>query len=342
MVGAGVGGLSTAVGLRRAGWTVRVLERWPAVVGSGAALGLWPEASRGLESLGLTDLVAESVPVNGAAVYRSDGRALLHVPDGSRRIPAVRLISRRRLMELLVGLAADVDVRTGVAADAATLHAALDEADVLIGADGLRSDVRRVFFGERTTPRYSGLVAWRGAVDFASGQYGETWGDGTLFGNTPMAGGRTNFYAALRTSPDDNRGLAGLRSYFARWRSPIPEILAAAREDELLRNPVYDLHPPLRSLVAGRVALVGDAAHAMTPHLGRGACEAILDATSLVEQLVTSPDVEAALARYDAARRRAGQRIAARSRRTGRITHATGVGAALRNGMLRGAGLLAR
>src|SRR6185437_17180776 len=101
VVGAGIGGLCTAIGLRRAGWAVHVLERWPEVVGIGAALGVWPEARRGLEQVGLADAFArESVPVAAAAVYRSDGAALLRMPANSKRIPPVRLISRRRLMEL--------------------------------------------------------------------------------------------------------------------------------------------------------------------------------------------------------------------------------------------------
>jgi 2-polyprenyl-6-methoxyphenol hydroxylase-like FAD-dependent oxidoreductase len=245
-------------------------------------------------------------------------------------------------MDLLVEHSADTEIRTAVAADGPLLREALGDTDVLIGADGLRSDVRTTFFAERTRPRYSGLVGWRGVVDFESGGYGETWGDGALFGNTPIEAGRTNFYAAVRAPEDDRAGAAELRKRFAGWRTPIPQILDAVHDDELLHNPIYDLHPPLGSFVSDRVALLGDAAHAMTPHAGRGACEAMLDARALVRHLTKDVDVATALRHYDRDRRRPAQRSAARSWRLGRVAHARGASAALRNAAARAAGLLVR
>jgi 2-polyprenyl-6-methoxyphenol hydroxylase-like FAD-dependent oxidoreductase len=324
VVGAGVGGLSAAIGLRGAGWSVTVWERWPRVVGVGAALAVWPDARAGLAAIGLAEEFDRlSVPMSDLAFYRRDGRRLLRLPADSPRSPDVHLISRRALMDLLMARAADIDVDTDITADDAALRAQLAEVDLVIGADGLRSTVRRAFFGDRTAPRYSGLVGYRGAVEFESGSYGETWGDGALFGNTPLEPGRTNFYAAFRAEPTDDEGLDGLRARYRDWRAPIPAILAAAREADLLRNPIYDLHPRLPSFVTRRVALLGDAAHAMTPHLGRGACEAISDAASLVRLLGTAgDDVAGALRRYDEERRRPAQRIAARSRQVGRVSHA--------------------
>ncbi|HEU5266162.1 MAG TPA: FAD-dependent monooxygenase [Jatrophihabitans sp.] len=344
VVGAGIGGLCTAIGLRRAGWTVRVLERWPEVVGIGAALGVWPEASRGLARVGLADaFAAASVPVAAAAVYRRDGGVLLRIPDDSPRIPPVRLISRRRLMDLLLEQAGGIEIRTGVAAAEPELRAALADTDVLIGADGLRSGVRAAFFRqERCGPRYSGLIGWRGYVDFESGGYGETWADGAIFGNTPMAPGKTNFYAALRAPEDGVATFTELRGRYAGWRGPIPRILTAASEDDVLRNPIYDLHPPLRSFVTDRVALLGDAAHAMTPHLGRGACEAISDADSLVARLTEAAQVATALRAYDRQRRKPAQRIARRSWQMMRVSHARGAPARVRDTLVRGAGLVVR
>ncbi len=214
---------------------------------------------------------------------------------------------------------------------------------MLIGADGLRSSVRTTFFPAiDTKPRYSGLIGWRGSVDFESGAYGETWGAGSLFGNTPMEPGRTNFYASVRAPADDPAPFADLRVQFAGWRDPILRILDAADPAAALRNPIHDLHPPLRSFVTERVALLGDAAHAMTPHIGRGACEAITDAASLVARLTEYDDVAAALQAYDRDRRRPAQQIARRSWQTMRISQARGPGAAVRNGLVRAAGVFVR
>lgn len=355
IVGAGVGGLITGIGLHQAGWSVTVLERWPEVVGLGSALGIWAGAQEGLARLGLREgFRANSAPAAGGAIYTSDGRRLLGFPDGSPRMPNVRLISRRRLMQMLLDKAGDMEIQTGVRADESTLRTALAEADVLIGADGLRSRVRTTFLPSPARPHYTGVVGWRGEVGFESGAYGETWGAGMIFGNTPVETDRTNFYAAMRVpeaqlprydDPVDGFtapgvGFAELRERYAGWRDPIGRILAEANPDDVLRHPIYDLTPDLPTFVNGKVAVLGDAAHAMTPHLGRGACEAILDAASLVAHLTTADDVPTALRGYDGERRPEAQKVAARSRRMMAVAQADGTTARLRNLLVRGAGLI--
>lgn len=311
VVGAGIGGLCTAVGLRKSGWSVTVLERWPEVVGVGAALGLWPEGQEALRLIGLGDgFDRYAVAPASAALYDVSGRELVHLDPHHKRIPDVRLISRVTLMKLLVEAADGIEIRTGVDADRALLEA--EHPDVVIGADGLRSAVRTAYFGTATRPRYTGMAAWRGSVDFEAPLMGETWGNGMLFGHTPIEPGRTNFYAALPSPEREPVTFSHVQGVMAHWRPPVPEILDRAQPDDIFRNLIYDLHPALRSYVAGPVALLGDAAHAMAPNLGRGACEAILDAAALVRHLA-GPSVPDALQAYDRERRRPSQRIARRS-----------------------------
>ncbi len=311
VVGAGIGGLCAAVGLRDAGWSVTVLERWPEVVGLGAALALWPEGQEALRTLGLGDgFEAHAVAPASAALYDSSGRELVHLDPHHKRIPDVRLISRVTLMKLLVDAADGIEIRTGVDADRDLLDA--EHPDVVVGADGLHSAVRAAYFSGNTRPRYTGMAAWRGIVDFEAPLMGETWGDGMLFGHTPIEPGRTNFYAALPSSQSDPVSFAHVQDVMASWRPPIPEILDRALPDDTFRNLIYDLHPPLTSYATGSVALLGDAAHAMAPNLGRGACEAILDAAALTRHLA-GPTVTDALRAYDRERRRPSQRIARRS-----------------------------
>jgi 2-polyprenyl-6-methoxyphenol hydroxylase-like FAD-dependent oxidoreductase len=105
---------------------------------------------------------------------------------------------------------------------------------------------------------------------------------------------------------------------FGGWHEPIPALLAAAEEHSVLRHDIYDL-PPLESFTAGRVALVGDAAHAMTPDMGQGANQALEDAVTLAELLDTYGDIGQGLAAYDRIRRPRTQMVCRRSRRIGAV-----------------------
>ena len=120
---------------------------------------------------------------------------------------------------------------------------------------------------------------------------------------------------------------------FSHWRDPIPQVLEKTDAGEVLRHPIQDLQPHLKSYVLGNAALVGDAAHAMSPSLGRGGCEAILDALELVSQVSSTNDTAGALQAYDRVRRRATQRIVVRARWALRFS--TLRYTAVRNGLLR-------
>lgn len=327
VVGAGVGGLSAAVGLARAGWSVTVLERWPEVVGTGAALGLWPEAQTALAELGLGPaLDAVAVPYLGAALRDPTGRRLTPLPLARIRRRTGRdvvLTSRVTLVRLLLeaATAAGVAVRTGTAiTDPDGLAAGHD---VVVGADGLRSAVREAYFPGAAAPRDAGFTAWRGSVAGETGAYGETWGAGRVFGLTPMEPGRTNWYAAVRGEQpraDAATALRDLRDGYAGWADPIPAVLAATDPASLLQHRVFDLAPALPSYVSGNAVLLGDAAHAMTPMLGQGACQAVVDGVALAGELRDADDVATGLRRYDARRRPVTQRLVTASARAARVS----------------------
>ncbi|PZG04405.1 hypothetical protein C1I95_33275 [Micromonospora craterilacus] len=112
--------------------------------------------------------------------------------------------------------------------------------------------------------------------------------------------------------------LAALRRWFGDWHDPLPAVLGRIDPVGLLHHDVHFL-PPLPTYVQGRRVLLGDAAHAMTPDLGQGACQALIDAVALSDALAAAPDVSSALARYDGLRRRPTQRMAAMAVRAGRL-----------------------
>ncbi|GAA3254600.1 FAD-dependent oxidoreductase [Nonomuraea helvata] len=319
VVGAGVGGLATAIGLRRAGWHVTILERRAELERYGTAFGIHPTAQAALDRLGVGDAFrARALPYRDGRIRTPDGKVMARLPLERIERRAGRpelLISRPYLLDALLG-ALDVPVRYGEnVSDAAAL---VEGPDLVVGADGINSAVRTAAFGTRSGVRQVGTVTWIGIADFETGVYGETWGRGRFFGMTPIEPGRTNWYAA---APEATTA-AGLRDRFAGWHEPIPRVLAETDPASWIRYEMRHLFPALPTFVrGGRVALVGDAAHAMTPNLGRGACTAILDAEALTRAIARygRAGLPSALRAYDTERRRSAQRVAFGSRTLHRL-----------------------
>lgn len=308
VVGAGIGGLASAVGLRRAGWDVTVLERTARLGEVGAGLSLWSNALSASQWLELAEPIrARGTMTDGGGLRTSSGRWLLRSPAVQpREKPPVSLLMVHRAdlhRELLAGLAEDV-VRTGgtvtgleigSAQAPATVAYADDagehqlDAEVVVGADGLRSPVRQRLWPDTPPPAYTGMTAWRGVTDepFQLTEGSQSWGRGESVGLTTLIDGRVHWYATTQLSagthfPDDHS--EALRR-FGGWHHPIADVITATRPRAVLRHDLYALPRPLPRFSQGRVALLGDAAHAMTPHLGPGACMALEEAVVLAAEL---------------------------------------------------------
>ncbi len=323
IAGGGIGGLACALALTRHGWDVEVLERAPAFAEVGAGLSLWPNGLRALDALGVGEQVRERALLSGEAGIRdSSGRWLSRTDTAAleRRFGPVAMIHRADLLEVLRAavpedsLRHDVTVRHVSPGGTVAHSAGESRADLIVGADGIRSAVRASVWPDAPAPRYAGYTAWRMVtppvqVDGIS----ESWGAGARFGYAPLPDGRVYCFAVANAREGDpGQGLAGLRRRFSGWHRPIPALLDAAAQDALLHDDLYEL-PPLRAYTAGKVVLAGDAAHAMTPNLGQGACQALEDAVVLA----TCLDGPGGLAAYDRARRRRTQMITLRSHRIG-------------------------
>ncbi|MEV1006184.1 FAD-dependent monooxygenase [Streptomyces sp. NPDC049881] len=335
VVGGGIGGLAAGIALTRGGWEVKVLERAAAFGEVGAGLSLWPNGLRALDALGVGNRVREqALAETQAGIRNKSGRWLARTDSRelARRFGPVVMIHRARLSEILRAalppgtLFADTEViRAGLVGRQVEVEhgAGVLRADLLVAADGIGSTVRRSLWPQAPAPRYAGCTAWRLVVD--TGRRvpagGVSWGRGEGAGMAPLPDGRTYFFC-VADAPEGQRSpgneLAELRRRFGHWHDPIPRLLAAADEETVLRHDIFAL-PPLATFVTGRAALLGDAAHAMTPNLGQGANQALEDAVTLAACLDAHTGVESALAAYDRYRRPRTQWIARRSQRIGSV-----------------------
>jgi len=199
-----------------------------------------------------------------------------------------------------------------------------ERGDFLVGADGLHSRVRAQLFGQRV-PRYAGYTAWRGVAEAGEGRFPEgvalnLWGRGSEFGLVGIGRGRYYWFATKNAPEGEAESAAGRKrevlELLADWYKPAREAVEATAESKILRNDIYD-RDPLPSWGEGRVTLLGDAAHPMTPNLGQGACQAIEDAVVLARCL--GGEIPASLRRYEERRIGRTAAVVRGSRLSGRV-----------------------
>ncbi|HWD81366.1 MAG TPA: FAD-dependent monooxygenase [Kribbella sp.] len=326
VVGGGIGGLAAAIGLRRAGWSVRILERSPALREVGAGWSQAPNAMRAFDALGVGDQVREcSVPSQAGGNLRTpSGRYLLRFDPGrdtplwANHRAELQQVLVRNLPDSCLQLGAEVvDVAEGynpVISYKTSRGTRYEIADLVIGADGIHSTIRRLLW-PAAEPVFQQVVCWRGVTTAGAAPTVagfQTWGRGERFGAHPLPGNRVFWFHTSREHRPGRRyddDLAEVRRRVLDWHEPIPALLDATPPGTVLRHDIFDLDP-LPTYVRGRVALLGDAAHAMTPFLAQGACQAVEDAVVLAGELGPGTDVAEGLIRYDAARRPRSQKIA--------------------------------
>ncbi|MEW9532153.1 FAD-dependent monooxygenase [Microbispora sp. NPDC049125] len=349
VIGAGIGGLTAGVALEAKGWEVTVLEQAASVEPVGAGLAVAPNALKALDVIGAGDDVRKLSAIQGdAGIRRASGRWLSRTSAEAATArygdPTVLLL-RSTLVDILAGRLSPGALRVNTRAEAAdpgtgrvTTAEGTLEGDLVVAADGIRSAVRKALFPGHPDPVYAGVTSWR-LVAPAPGPLSasETWGPGLVFGVMPLAGGQVYCYATA-TVPAGERAASEkdeLIRLFGGWHEPIPALLASADPAAVLRHDINCLDEPLPAFHQGRIALLGDAAHAMTPNLGQGACQAIEDAVVLAEVAGTP----GGLAAYSAARTARTRPIVRRSRAIGRLTRwRNPVAVAARDGLMAAAG----
>lgn len=338
IIGAGIGGLATALALQQAGLEVQIFERTKEIRGSGSGLTLWANAVRVLQELGLGDLVhqlARQPEPTRAGFYTMRGKQLVQLSPqaveeqcGGPTIAIHRAQLEAVLQERLAPGTLVLDrqlidfEQDTIGVTACFAQSKQVRGSLLIGADGIHSRVRQLLFPQSQL-RYAGYTAWRGiATGVTPPLMGELWGCGRRFGIVPLTEERVYWYATCNTPENAAERREGrqkeLLDLFEGWHPVVSTLINATEVSAILRNNIFDLQP-LTSWSKGRITLLGDAAHAMTPNLGQGACQALEDALILARTLRQVHSLENALDVYQQKRLARANMVVVNSHRMGLV-----------------------
>ena len=334
VVGGGIGGLTTAVALRKAGCDVQVLERAEDISAVGAGIVVQTNAMIALQEIGVADdISAAGVHIRSGRISSWSGSLLMELDSPDTLVLGVA-IHRDDLQRILYEHAGHESVRTR--SPVASYRLAEDRVvavlesgdevsgDLLVGADGIHSTVRAQHLGDGP-PRYSGYTCWRGitphAEQFERGQVFEIWGVGKRFGGVHVDE-RLYWFAPVNAAAggrdDPGQVKAALLDLFGDWPEQVRITIDQTPESAIIRNDIIDRRFR-REWGRGRMTLLGDAAHPMTPDMGQGACQAIEDAVVLGRCITETDDPVEALRRYERLRVGRTRRLVDRSRMFGKI-----------------------
>ena len=316
VIGAGIGGLTAAVALHQRDIEVEVYEQSPQIAEIGAGVSLSPNAIKAFRALGLEAPIAaigfksDNQLVRawdtGDVISRVFRKGVYEKEFGAPYLSAHRAdlvdVLRRQLPDSVFHLGARcVGVETGgTGARARFADGAAIQADLIVGADGIRSVVRQSMFG-KDVPRFTGSVCWRGLVPLDAFPAGLISTDLTLYMGPRshvihfmVRGGKlVNFVAHVETdawteeSWTQECDRSEVMDTFAGWHAPLQQLLGSS--ERYYKWALYD-RDPLDRWSKGRVTLLGDSAHAMLPHIGQGACMAIEDGYMLADLIAQIPD----------------------------------------------------
>ncbi len=307
IVGAGIAGLALARALLQRGITAEVVERVSEWEASGAGLYLPGNAVRALRELGIGSAVAQRAnPIKRQRLLDHRGRLLADIDvdmlwDG---VGGCIAIHRAALHEALLEGTADVHIRLGVSVtgleDGEAPRVSFSDGstgtyDLVVGADGVHSTIRSLALGGAPATNV-GQASWRFIADDVAGitDWTVLLGRGRAFLTVSLGGGVVYCYADVSTSDPAGSASEDWRARFADFAEPVPGLLDRAADAYFA--PIEEVAPP--AWTAGRVVLVGDAAHASSPNMAQGAAMAVEDALVLAEMLTADVAVDSALAGY--------------------------------------------
>ena len=349
IIGAGIGGLSAGIGLKKQGHDVTVYERVEKILPVGAAISVWSNGVKCLNYLGLTEQVkalggdmANMAYMDGFTgdVMTQFGLQPLVDEVGQKPYP----VSRAELQNMLMDEFGVEDIKLGVSlvgieqnlknpnnkVTAFFSDGSSQNADLLIGADGTHSYSREYVLGKKLERRYAGYVNWNGLVEIdesiaPANQWTTYVGDGKRVSLMPIAGNRFYFFfdvplpVGLPNERENYKPL--LKQYFADWCEPVQKLIDQIDPARTNRVEIHDIEP-FDTWIKGRVVLLGDAAHSTTPDIGQGGCQALEDSIYLTRSLaINTNSLDDALQRYVKVRAPRANHLVMVARKRCGVTH---------------------
>jgi FAD-dependent urate hydroxylase len=340
VVGAGVGGLTSALALARAGVDVEVHEKFAHIQERATGFTLWSYAIKLLLDLGLDDPERIGQPIEFTEIHNQDGRLIEEMPVGevSRQLGAPscdvrRPDMQRALIELLgeerVKMGSEVvgvEQRDG-GAEVLLADGGRSGGDLVIGCDGVHSVVRNHVAADPQL-RYSGYAGWGGILDgfehelFQPHRHVEIWARGSKAGVADVGQDRARWYVMHQAPPGSRAGAVDKGAIFEHiegWYELIRVAVDAAPAETIVQTEAWDLEP-LETWIRDRVVLLGDSAHATTPFASMGACMTVQDSLALTHELLSGAPLDDALRTYEEGRKARDEAVVRKSRKMGKLS----------------------
>jgi 2-polyprenyl-6-methoxyphenol hydroxylase-like FAD-dependent oxidoreductase len=336
IIGAGIGGLTTALTLKQKGLNVNIFESSAEIKSVGAGIILANNAMQVFQKLGIQDKIEQlgnkisymkitdtqlnkisvvdlteyekKYGVHNIAIHRGELQKILANEIGYDNIKLSKRLSKIEKTELFKLTFED--------------NSSI-ETKLVIGADGLKSVVRNQLF-EKSTLRNANQICWRGIceVDLPQkyhNELNEAWGKGKRFGFVKISDKKVYWYA-LVNSKNVKANEVNLIEFFSEFHIDILNIISATTKEQIIVSDIIDLKP-IDKWQSENVCLIGDAAHATTPNLGQGACQAIEDAYVLGKLLDSGLAIENTFKEYENLRRKKAHTIVNTSWTVGKMAH---------------------
>src|SRR5690625_2441727 len=337
IIGAGIGGLTTAIALRKIGIYAHVFEQATTFQPIGAGIGIGSNAMLALQNLGVaSEILAAGMPLHEQRFYNSNMQlmntidfTLLKKRFGEETIAIQRADLHAALFNAIVSKYIHLNHRvTHFSKHSSTVSVTFNDSivkkfDYVIAADGLHSIFRQKLIPE-SKPRYANYTCWRGITENVKNIQphvsSEAWATFGRFGWAPLKDNAVYWFACINAPENDkqfhNFDKRAVAKHFSRYSKTVEQIILRTENEYFLHHDLYDIKP-IKNYAHENVLLLGDAAHATTPNMGQGAGQAIEDAYVLMETLKEVPSINDAFKLYEKKRWKKTKKVITLSRQIG-------------------------